>query len=84
MARRIAHLLEEQEKQSKLLKTKDMDVKVERTREDWRHLSVQESRAPSLEREEVLLLNPMKDPPQCKVIMPKGHKNDNGKRKTVI
>jgi hypothetical protein len=63
MARIIAHLLEEQENQSKLLKTKYMDVKVERTQEDWRHLSVQESRAPTPEREEVLPLNPMKDPP---------------------
>jgi hypothetical protein len=31
MARRIAHLLEEQENQSKLLRTKDLDVEVERT-----------------------------------------------------
>jgi hypothetical protein len=84
MARRIAHLLEEQENQSKLLRTKDMDVEVERTQEDWRHLSVQESRAPTPEREEVLPLNPMKDPPQCEVIMPRGDKNDNGKRKPVI
>jgi hypothetical protein len=34
MSRRIAHLLKEQENQSKLLKTKDMDVEVERTQED--------------------------------------------------
>jgi hypothetical protein len=45
---------------------------------------VQESRAPTPEREEVLPLNPMKDPPQRKVIMPRGDKNDNGKRKPVI
>jgi hypothetical protein len=64
MARRIMHLLEEQENQLKLLKTKDMNVEVERTQEDCRHLSVQESRAPTAEREEVLPLNPMKDPPQ--------------------
>jgi hypothetical protein len=31
MARRIAHLLEEQEDQSKILRTIDLDVKVERT-----------------------------------------------------
>jgi hypothetical protein len=84
MGRRITHLLEEQENQSNLLNTKDMDVNVERTQEDWRHLSVQKSRAPTLEREEVLPLNPMKHPPQCKVIMPRGDKNDNGKRKPVI
>jgi hypothetical protein len=61
-----------------------MDVEVERTQEGWRHLFVQESRAPTLEREEVLPLNPMKYPPQCEVIMKKGDKNDNGKRKPVI
>ena len=83
MARRIAHLLEEQENQSKLLKTKYMDAKVERTQEEWRHLFVQESREPTPERE-VLPLNPMKYPPQCEVIMPRGDKNDNGKRKPVI
>jgi hypothetical protein len=63
MARRIAHLLKEQENHSKLLRTKDMDVEFERTQEDWRHLSVQESRAPTLEREELLPLNPMKYTP---------------------
>jgi hypothetical protein len=26
----------------------------------------------------------MKDPPQCEFIMPRGDKNDNGKRKLVI
>jgi hypothetical protein len=61
-----------------------MDVKVERTHKDWRHLSVQESRAPTPEREEVLPLKPMKDPPKCEVIMPRGDKADNGKRKIVI
>jgi hypothetical protein len=84
MARRIVHLLEEQENQSKLLKTKYMDIEVERTQEDWRHLSIQESREPTPEREEVLPLNPMKDPPECEIIMPRGDKNDNGKRKPVI
>jgi hypothetical protein len=84
MARRIVHLIEEQENQSNLLKTKYMDVEVEKTQEDWRHLSIQESRVPTPEREEVLPLNPMKDPPQCEVIMPRGDKNDNGKRKMVI
>jgi hypothetical protein len=83
MARRITHLLEEQENQSKLLRTKDMDVEVERTQEDWRHLSVQESRAPTPEREEVLPLNPMKDHQQCEVTMPREDKNQNGKRNPV-
>jgi hypothetical protein len=40
MARRIAHLLEEQEDQSKLLRTRYLDVEVERTQEDLKHLSV--------------------------------------------
>jgi hypothetical protein len=83
MARRITHLLEEQEDQSKLLMTKYLDVEVERTHEDLKHLYVQESRAPTLEREEVLPSNPMKDPPQCEVTMPRGDKNDNGKMKLV-
>jgi hypothetical protein len=61
MANRIAHLLKEQENQSKLLWTRNMDVKVERTQEELKHLSVQESRAPTLDREEVFPLNLMKD-----------------------
>jgi hypothetical protein len=83
MVRRITHLLEEQEDQSKLLRTRDLDVKVERTQEDLKHLSVQESRSPTLETEEVLPSNHMKDPPQCEVTMPRGDKNNNGKRKPV-
>jgi hypothetical protein len=84
MARIIAHVLEEKENHSKLLKTKDMNVEVERTQEYWRHLSEQKSREPTPEREEVLPLNLMKDPPQCEVIMARGDKNDNGKRRPVI
>jgi hypothetical protein len=83
MARRIVHLLEEQEEQSKLLRTRDLDIEVERTQENLKHLSVQESREPTLEREEVLPSNPMKDPPQCEVTIPRGDKNNNGKRKPV-
>jgi hypothetical protein len=83
MARRISHLLEEQEDQSKLLRNRYMDVKFEITQEDWKHLYVQESREPTLEREEVLPSNPMKEPPQCEVTMPRGDKNNNGKRKPV-
>ena len=51
MARRIAHLLEEQEDHSKLLRTRDIDVEVEGTQEDWKYLSIQESRAPTPEKE---------------------------------
>jgi hypothetical protein len=60
MARRIVHLLKEQEDQSNLLRTRDLDVEVKRTQEDLKHLSVQESRTPTPEREEVLPSNPMK------------------------
>jgi hypothetical protein len=52
---RITHLLKEQEDQSKLLRTRNQDVKVERTQEDFKYMYVQESRAPTQEREEVLL-----------------------------
>jgi hypothetical protein len=83
MARRIAHLLEEQEDHLKLLRTRDLDVEVERTQEDWKHLFVQESREPTLEREELLPSNPMKDPPLCEFTMPIGYKKDNGNRKPV-
>jgi hypothetical protein len=83
MARRITHLLEEQEDQSKLLRTKYLDVKVERTQEDLKHMSIQKSRAPTPEREEVLPSNPIKYPPQCEVTMPRVDKNNNGKRKLV-
>jgi hypothetical protein len=58
-----------------------MDVEVEKTQEDWKHSYVQESREPTPEREEVLPLNPMKDLPECEVIIPIGYRNDNGKRK---
>jgi hypothetical protein len=53
MARRIAHLLEEQEKNSKQLRARDLVVKVERTKEDLDNLFIQESRAstPKIVRE---------------------------------
>jgi hypothetical protein len=82
MARRIARLLEEQEDKSKQLRARDLAVEVERTQEDLENLSIQESRAstPETVREEVLPSNPMKDPQQCEVTMPRGDKNKNGKR----
>jgi hypothetical protein len=54
MARRIPHLLEEQEDKSKLLRTRDLAIEVERTQEDLKLLSIQESRTPTPEIEEVL------------------------------
>jgi hypothetical protein len=80
MAKRITHLLEEQENHSKLLRTKNMDVEVERTQEDLKHLSVQESRAPTPYREEVFPLNLRKYYQHREVTMPRGDKNQNGKR----
>jgi hypothetical protein len=46
MTRRIAHLIEEQENRSKLFRTRNLDVEVERTQEDS-----QNSGAPTLDRE---------------------------------
>jgi hypothetical protein len=64
------------------MRSRDLDVKVERTQEDLENLSIQESRESNTEsvREEVLPLNPMKDPQQCEVTMPRGDKKNNGKR----
>jgi hypothetical protein len=75
MTRRITHLIEEQENKSKLLRTINLDVEVERTQEDS-----QKSRTPTPDREDVLLSEPMKESQQRKVTMPKGYKNQNGKR----
>jgi hypothetical protein len=83
MAKRIAHLLEEQENQSKLLRTKNLNVEIERTQVDLKHLSVQESRAHAPYREELLALNPTKYHQQREVTMLRGDKNQNGKRNLV-
>ena len=56
MTRRITHLIEEQENKLKLFKTKNLDVEVEQTQEDS-----QKNGEPTLDREEVLALNPTKD-----------------------
>jgi hypothetical protein len=84
MDRRITHLLKEQENQSKILRTRGLDVEVERTHKYLKHMSVQESRTPTPKREEILLLESLNDPQQCEVTMPRGDKNNNGKRKPVI
>jgi hypothetical protein len=77
MTRRITHLIEEQENRSKLFRTRNLDVELERTQEDS-----QKTEAPTPDREEVLPLNPRKESQQCEVTMPKGDKNQNGKRNT--
>jgi hypothetical protein len=48
-----------------------------------KHQSVHESREPTLEREEVLLSEPLNDLKHCKVAMPRGDNNNNGKRKPM-
>jgi hypothetical protein len=82
MTRRITHLIAEQENKSTLLRTRNLDVEVERTQTDLKHLSIQESRAPTPEKEEVSLSNPMKDHQHRGVTIPRGDKNQNGKRNT--
>ena len=84
MTRRIAHLIDEQENISKIFRTRNLDIKVERTPEDLRHLSIQESREPTPDREEVFPLNPSKYDQQREVTMPSGDKNQNGKRNTKM
>jgi hypothetical protein len=83
MTKRIAHLLKEQEDRSKLLRTSYPDVEDERRQEDLQYLSVQKSRAPTLDREEVLLSNPMKESQHREVTMLSTDKNQNGKRNLV-
>jgi hypothetical protein len=83
MAKIIAHLLEEQENHSKLLRTRNLAIEVKRTQANLKHLPVQESRAPTLDREEVLALDLMKDHQQREVTMLRGDKNHNGKMNLV-
>jgi hypothetical protein len=77
MTRRITHLIEEQENQEKLFKTRDLDVEVARTQEDSQNTEV-----PTPDKEEVLPLNLRKESQQREVTLPKGDKNQNGKRNT--
>jgi hypothetical protein len=79
LIRRIAHLIGEQENKSKLLRTRNLDVEVERKQEDS-----QTSRTPTPDREDILLSNPMIESQQREVTMPKEDKNQNGKRDTKM
>jgi hypothetical protein len=79
MTMRIAHLIEEQENRSKLFRTRNLDVEVERTQADS-----QTSRAPTPDREEVLLSNPMKESQQREVNMPKEDTNQRSTEKKII
>jgi hypothetical protein len=61
-----------------------LTVEVERTQADLKHMHVQESRAPTPDREEVLALDLTKDHQQREVTMLRGDKNHNGKRNSVM
>jgi hypothetical protein len=82
MARKIERLIQEQEDKSKQQRARELAVEVERTQEGLKNLSMQERSAstPEIVREEVLPLNPLKDPQQCEVTMLREDKNKNGKR----
>jgi hypothetical protein len=45
---------------------------------------LQKTEVPTLDREEVLPLNPRKESQQCEVTMPRGDKNQNGRRNTEM
>jgi hypothetical protein len=79
MTRRITHLIEEQENRLKLLRTRNLDVEVERTQEDSQKIE-----APTPNGEDILLSDPMKESQQREVTMTKGDKNQNGKRNTEM
>jgi hypothetical protein len=77
MTRRITHLIEEQQNQVKLFKTRDLDVEVGRTLED-----PQKTEVPIPDTDEVLPLISRKESQQREVTLPKEDKNQNGKRNT--
>jgi hypothetical protein len=79
MTRRIRHLIAEQENRSKLLKTRDLDIEIGKTQEDSQKIE-----EPTPDREEVFPLNPRKESKQREVTMPRGDKNQNGKRNTEM
>jgi hypothetical protein len=65
MTRRIAHLIEEQQNQAKLFKTRDLDVEVGRTLED-----PQKTEVPIPDIDEVLPLISRKESHQREVTLP--------------
>jgi hypothetical protein len=75
MTRKITHLIEEQENQAKLFKTKDWNVKAGRTLEDLQNIAV-----PILDTDKILPLISRREYQQREVTMPKEDKNQNGKR----
>jgi hypothetical protein len=77
MTRRIAQLIEEKENISKQYHTRNPDVKAIRTREDTQKTKVFIS-----DKEEMLYMNPKKEPEQREVTISKENKSHNGKRTT--
>jgi hypothetical protein len=79
MTRRIAHLIEEQERRSKLFNTSNPDVEAARTLED-----PQKTEVPTPDKDEVLSRNPREESQHREVTMTKEDKNQNGKRNTEM
>jgi hypothetical protein len=77
MTRKITQLMVEQEDKSKLSDTRSPDVEATGTSED-----IQKAEVYTLDKEEMIHLNPRKESQQCKVAMSKDNKNQNGKRTT--
>jgi hypothetical protein len=75
-------LIEEQEDNSKQHRTKELAVKVERTKEGLNNLSIQEISiaTPEIVREGTLTAEYVRAHQQCEVLSPGENKNTNGKR----
>ena len=74
MMRSITHLIEEQERRSKLFNTRNLYVEAERTLED-----PQKTKVPTPDKDKVLSRNPREESQQREVTMTKEDKNQNGK-----
>jgi hypothetical protein len=72
-------LIEEQENRSKPYHTRNLDVEVIRMPKDSQKTEVSIS-----DKEEMLYLNPKKEPEECEVTISKENKNQNGKITTEI
>jgi hypothetical protein len=79
MTRRITYLMEEQEKRSKILNTRDLDVEAIRALEEPQNTEI-----PNQYDEEVLPLDLMKESQHHEVTMSREDKNQNGKRMTEM
>jgi hypothetical protein len=82
IARKIDGLIEEREVESKQQKARELVVKVERTQEGLKDLSMQEESISTQEvvREGILILNPLRAHRQREVTTLGKYRNKNGKR----